>query len=161
HLVHGRAEAPLPMLSFAGTRLLPLARTGFAPFGPEYYLECLMAREERTLSVTWRQSDPGMQDAYGLGFTVRNLASRRLWALDARGEAWRQPDLRLTGTVSDQLGRGPTALRNGAGFWLTLRWREARGLLLEVGGKSRGYVQGETLGASILTRGGLSFDWPG
>lgn len=160
HLVEGRPESPLPMLSLGGARALPLVRTGFAPYGPEYYLECLLARGRRTVSVTWRQSDPGMEDAYGLGASVRELAAWGEWRLDGRAEAWRQPRLRLTGSWKDQLGR-PTEAGNGGGLWLAFRWREARGLLLEVGGKSRGYVQGEPLGAVLMARGGLSFAWPG
>lgn len=161
HLVQGREGSDLPMLSIGGLRMLPLVRTGFAPFGPEYYLECLLARGRRTFSVTWRQSDPGMEDAFGLGLSARNLAAWGEWALDARAEAWRQPGLRLYGSWQEQMGDGPAAEENGAGLWLTFRWREARGLLLEAGGKSRGYVQGEPLGAALFARGGLSFAWPG
>lgn len=161
HLVQGREGSDLPMPSLGGVRLLPLVRTGFAPYGPEYYLECLLAGGRRTFSVTWRQSEPDMEDAYGLGLSARNLAAWGKWAMDVRAEAWRQPRLRLDGSWRDQLDAGPTAAENGAGLWLTFRWREARGLLLEVGGKSRGYAQGEPLGAHLIARGGVSFDWPG
>jgi hypothetical protein len=160
HVAHGRPGGPLPMPSLAGTRMLPLVRTGFAPYGPEYYLECLLARGARILDVTWRQSDPGAEDAYGLGLSARNLATWGEWALDARAETWRQPELRLAGSWRDQLQDGPVPEAFGAGLWLTFRWREARGLFLEAGGKSRGYVQGEMLGAGLALRSGLSFAWP-
>lgn len=160
YAIEGRKQRPMPMASIGKFGLLPLLRTGFAPFGPEYYFECFMVREDKVFVATWRQSDPEMESAYGLGLMYRNMIRGKTWALDARSEFWHQPTLQLKGNWHEQLQSAPRKSEPGMGLWVTLRWREHRGLLLEAGGKSQGYVQGEPLASGLMVRGGLSFKWP-
>ncbi|MEO6097165.1 MAG: hypothetical protein ABIW76_16405 [Fibrobacteria bacterium] len=160
HLVHGRSRFVLPMPEISGIRFLPMAHAGLSPFGMEYYLETLAARESRTLSVTYRQGDPGSDPFYGLGLDFGGLIDLARLSADVRVEAWRQPRLRIGVYDAGELGETPEAMEPGFGLWTTLRTKTKIGLVLEAGYKTRGFVQGEPLEESLIIRSGISFFLP-
>ena len=160
HLILGRSGFGLPMPEVSGIRFLPMAHAGLSPFGLEYYLDANAARGSRTLSVTYRQGDPGSDPFYGLGLDIGNFVDLARLSADVRVEAWRQPRLRFRVYDVGEWGETPEAMESGGGLWITLRTKSKIGLVLESGYKTPGFVQGEPLEESLIFRGGISFILP-
>jgi hypothetical protein len=160
HLILGRSGFDLPMPEFSGIRFLPMAHAGLSPFGLEYYLETAAARGSRTLSVTYRQGDPGSDPFYGMGLDFGNLIDLARLSADVRVEAWRQPRLRFRVYDVGEWGGTPEAMESGGGLWIALRNKSKIGFVLEAGYKTRGFVQGEPLEEGMIIRGGISFFLP-
>jgi hypothetical protein len=160
HIVHGRPNYAFPVPEIAGTRILPLAHAGLAPFGIEYYLEALMTRKSRSITVTYRQGDPGSRSFYGMGIEIGTLLDFPQIAVDLRVEAWRQPELRINVYDPGELGETPEAEALGEGIWATIRTKSKVGLVATLGYKARGFVQGEGLDEGVILRAGISFLLP-
>jgi hypothetical protein len=160
HLVQGRPNYAFPIPEIAGTRILPLIHAGLSPFGIEYYLETLIMRNSRSMTVIYRQGDPGSRFFYGMGFDIGNLLDFQHIAADIRVEAWHQPKLRINVFDPGELGETPEAMEFGEGIWATLRTKSKVGLVATLGYKAKGFVQGESLDKGVILRAGISFLLP-
>lgn len=154
YLWKGKDRSRLPTLSFRygpsrHLYYLPSLRTGFAPFGMEWYGEHFFWLGRYTFQVSHRHGDGRLAKWSGFGLHLFDLIkTQRLW-MGVEADAWNQPELILTD--------GPTAGGWGGSLKVSggLTLHNSLGLHLSLGYKTAGYLEGEVLDASPIIRLGL------
>lgn len=157
YLWHGKEKAELPTiwlpfrLAKKSLRYLPSLRTGFAPFGMEWYGEHFFWWGDRSFQISHRHGDGRLANWSGFGLRAFHLVRNDWLWLGAEADAWNQPELRLT--------EGPTAGGWGGALKVNagLQLYQSLGLHLSLGYKTAGYLEGEVLDESPIIRVGLMF----
>lgn len=156
YVYHGESECELPMFGFGQVKYLPSFRFGLTPFGSEVYFENLIVNSGRVVNIFFRYGIPTFYKFGGFGIAVDNLALGKRITFSPRAELWHQPALLLGG---QQVRTGRAGL--GGGLWTKLCYRVAQRnpapeLVIEIGYKTDGFIQGEPLGRGFTLRLGLS-----
>lgn len=156
YLWTGEEYCGIPMIGVCGAGYLPSLRLGLTPFGPEYRLDNYFARTGKTADVYFRYGDPAFHDFSGCGIAVEELAGGEYLSLGAGLDFWDQPPLVLGGDRAEEKGG-----RSGSAFSGTFIIKPAgpRGavyLMLQLGYKTAGYLEGEQLDEGIIARLGLN-----
>lgn len=161
HLWSGETTGALPMLSIAGCHYLPAMHLNLSPFGPEYILSNHFAWDRRALTFTVRVGEPVFYYLWGgIGVEITPLLRRTHYTLDLRVELWGQPSLTLGGDEwwDTREGFGCAVLTRLA---VPAPWQRLPvDLLLEVGGKTAGYVEGHPLDEALMLRIGFATNAP-
>lgn len=168
----GAKKAP-PMFRLGEYGYLPGAKLGLTPFGPEYYLENYLVKEGAPIYFYLRYGQHAGHAYSGVGVEHPSF----LWksgttTIGLRVDGWYQPhtafqDRRFSYQEYNQKWRAGEALpevpydpKAGASASLILRTQFSPGFLFcQIGGKSKGFVAGESLDAALTARGGISFSW--
>lgn len=152
YLVGGERDAPVPALQIGDLRMMPTLHVRLAPFGREYAAGVTAAWEERVLRVGVRLGDGPWGGFDGLELEGRRLHAGPRLTLGARLGLWRQFDLP---TPSPGTRVGGMAVVRATVPVAALPVSP----VVELGGKTEGYVPGENLAGGVIARvgGALSF----
>jgi hypothetical protein len=166
HFVVSGKPTGIPMIHIGSYKYIPSARLGLTPFGPEFYLDNFLVKDNKPIYFYLRGGNFSKQTYLGFGIEhayIWNLESLP-WGL--RLDCWYQPhtafsnrkysmhNLHEEGHFTHQphnphLGVSLTVIghkklwSNGAFFF-------------QVGGKTIGYLEGEALQPSVIARVGLT-----
>ena len=142
-------------------RYLPNIRIGYAPYGPEAYLENFFSIRDEPLYAYVK----GGKRSAGIGLAYDRLLSKKQGTVGIRFDGWHQSNF-ITNTTFSDLERDsdcpidhPSHKIWGAALSLTatLNCSSNTALFAELGGKTRGYLPGYTLGPGIVARIGMVF----
>lgn len=152
----GIQDVAVPALSLGGVRYLPLFRYRLTPFGTEWALVNSVGGRMRPLEVEVRAGRSVNATPWGIGVRQREVVKLRGWTIDAAVDVWKQPPVdeadparlsfeprmgsRVRGLVHRQIARAT--------------------FILELGGKSGGYVPGEPLRRGLVARAGVGVPLP-
>ena len=144
-------NAPIPMFKIGSSKFLPNVRLELSPFGPETYVENYMMIKDKLLYMYVRWGNCGHNEYYGIGIDQRGIYERKNTSFDIKFEVWKQPKMAL------KLGEAiPSGNLFGALATFTLNVRYKRlGWIGEFGGKTEGFVPGESLKKALIGRFGL------
>ncbi len=159
-------EGPIPMIPIGSYRYLPGARLGLTPFGPEYYLENFLVKDNKPIYFYLRNGNHVGMNYMGLGIENPHQWDLGSFQIGYRADIWHQPDIDM---LSDHyalsqfehvrnLDANTLDSRFGASASLIAQkklWD--RGMLfVQCGAKSRGYLPGESLESSMIFRVGIT-----
>jgi hypothetical protein len=159
-------QGPLPMIPLGSYRYLPSARLGLTPFGPEYYMENFLVKENKPIYFYLRGGNHAGMNFAGFGIENPNQWQMGSLQLGYRIDLWQQPridmqDLRfaLSEFASHpHLYANTSESRFGASASLIAQknlWKEGM-LFVQCGAKTKGYVPGESLDHSMIFRVGIT-----
>lgn len=131
----------LPMIPIGDYRYLPGARVGLSPFGLEYYSEHFIMRGETPLYVYFKGGSLHGTNYYGAGFEQNSLLKWNSLMVGLRCDLWAQPHFGGSASVS-----------------ATADMFERGAFYIQLGGKTEGYMAGETLDGGPIARFGLSLE---
>jgi len=163
YLWNGAEDVAVPALSIAGVRYLPLMRYRLTPFGTEWALVNALGGRVRPMEVEMRIGRSVQSRPWGIGVRQREAARWHSWTVDAAVDVWQQPpvaesdpqrlafDPRMGARVSARVNRPVVPV------WFSA---SRATLVVEIGGKSGGYVAGEPLRAGFVARAGIGFPLP-
>jgi hypothetical protein len=166
HFVMTGKEGSIPMIPIGSYKYLPGARLGLTPFGPEYYLENFLVKDNKPIYFYLRNGKHVGMNYMGLGIENPHQWDLGSFQLGYRADLWYQPDINMQDRQfalshfkhTQNLHANTSDSRFGASVSLIAQrklWD--RGMLfVQVGGKSRGYVPGESLNASAIVRVGIT-----
>jgi len=158
YLLGGDSNNKVPSFKFGNIQYLPVLRTGITPFGVEYHLESYLRFKRMSSMIDIRYGDQTFySDWGGIGAYMRNIYYNKILSIDTNFDLWKQPGL-LFG--SDQAERKGTGL--GFAFSGRCNYNLANGkipvaVVLELGYKSTGFLEGYYLNSSPIFRFGISF----
>ncbi len=164
YLISGK-QMPVPMINIGSCGYLPGLRIGLAPFGPEYYLENFLVEQKKPIYFYLRGGEYAGLRSYGLG-----IEHAYLWTIGGapwgfRADAWLQPDVPYKASASNNLITFDTThqkhYKSRFGGALSLIGRikitQDSAIFFQIGGKTNGFLPGETLTPSLIARIGFSF----
>jgi len=158
HVVGARDSLSLPMLHLGGLRYLPYFRLGLSPFGPEYHSMHLFRAGGRGLALDLRLGDGRFDRTWGVAARTEDAWRRGALGLDLRAAVWHQPAFALGGTSERAVGGGLGGLLAATGRWRfgneTAALRPSS-VVVEVGYKTAGFLEGERLDRGLVLRAGL------
>ncbi len=153
----GVPETPVPMLSMAGIRYLPMLRHRLTPYGSEFALSSGLAGRVRPMQIEIRLGPYAEAMPWGVSVRQHDVLAFRSWSADASFALWRQPHLFGADAV-------PTAAEQRVGVLVNARlqrilrpaWLEphAFAAIVEIGFKTAGFVPGEPLRGGFVVRAG-------
>lgn len=165
YLITGR-QMEIPMIAVGSYRYLPGLRLGLAPYGPEYYLDNFLVRSHQPIYFYLRGGKFAGLRSYGVGFEHPYL-----WTIDdtpwgLRLDAWLQPNVPYKANHSNNLEWFETyhpqaKYKSRLGIACSLighkKLSDKYAIFFQLGGKTTGYLPGETLTPSVIARLGLSY----
>lgn len=156
YLWNGEIHSGIPMIRIGKFKYLPSLRIGLTPYGTEFIQENYIKKGEQLHVVSLRIGESTFHRFWGIGWECLNLLDRKNFCLDSRIDLWNQPELMLgkeEGYIS-QSGWGGSAVMTGH---LKNIKPLGIGMLLELGYKTAGFLEGEPLQKGIVFRIGLTY----
>ncbi len=170
YIVRGN-QRPVPMIPVGEYGYLPGLRLGLTPFGPEYYLENYLLKGNEPIYAYLRYGRHSGHVYPGIGLEHPSL----LWhdektAVGVRFDGWYQPhtafkdkkysykSLREKWELQEAFPSSPYDPKVGVAASIMLRrqFSSSGSLFLQVGGKTKGFLPGESLDAAVTVRGGIT-----
>ncbi len=159
-------QGPLPMIPLGSYQYLPGARLGLTPFGPEYYMENFLLKDEKPIYFYLRGGKHAGMNYTGLGIENPHQWQLGSFQLGYRADLWLQPkidmqDLRYAYSQLDKrenLHANTSDSRFGVSISLIAQkklWSDGM-LFVQLGAKTPGYVPGEGLDSSLIFRVGIT-----
>lgn len=158
HMVGARDSLSLPMLHLGSVRYLPYFRLGLSPFGPEYHSMHLLREGGRGLALDLRLGDGRFDRTWGVAARTDDAWRLGALGLDLRAAVWHQPAFVLGGTSARAIGGGLGGLVAATGRWRFGKETAAlrpSSVVVEVGYKTAGFLEGERLERGLVLRAGL------
>ena len=152
YLVGGERDAPIPALEIGELRMMPTIHVRLAPFGREYAAGVTAAWKDRVLRAGVRIGDGPWGGFDGLELEGRRLHAGPRLTLGGRVGLWRQFDLPIP---SPEATVGGMAVVRAT---ISVR-RLPVSPVVELGGKTGGYVPGEDLSGGVIARIGGAFSF--
>lgn len=151
----GNSENSLPMVPFWGVDYLPSFRFGLSPYGYEICSEHYLRTSNNVINFYCRYGEPGLHKNWGSGLYVSNLFSASFISFDGYFHIWKQPELLTSHSQysSKTENYGYAVLLTG--FFPPMK-RKHFNFLVQIGVKSRGFLEGENLSRDTIVRVGLS-----
>lgn len=159
-------EGPLPMIPIGSYKYLPGARLGLTPFGPEYYLENFLVKDNKPIYFYLRGGKHVGMNYMGLGIENPHQWDLGSFQIGYRADLWIQPTINMQDRQfalsqfkhTENLQANSLDSRFGASASLIVQKKlwDTGMLFLQVGGKSQGYVPGESLKPSMTLRVGIT-----
>lgn len=153
-----RQFTPVPSLTIAGVRYLPMLHYRLTPYGREWSIVNELAGRIMPTQIELRIGRAPRMASWGVGLRGHDLANWRGWSLGASVDLWRQPRL-----IADIHGPPATAARIGGQAGARIQrpilpvWfsTTATTMIVDLGVKSEGFVPGEPLRGGIVVRAGV------
>lgn len=159
-------EGPFPMIPIGSYRYLPGARLGLTPFGPEYYLENFLVKDNKPIYFYLRSGNHVRMNYMGLGVENPHQWDLGSFQIGYRADLWVQPAINMQDSQfalyhfkhKQHLQTNTLDSRFGASVSLIAQKKlwDTGMLFLQVGGKSQGYLPGESLNSSLILRVGIT-----
>ncbi|MCI0382300.1 MAG: hypothetical protein L0207_04540 [Chlamydiae bacterium] len=166
--------AKVPMIPIGEYRYLPSIRLGLAPFGPEYFVENFLVKDNKPIYFYLKGGKYAGNTYYGAGIEQPYLLNWKGIDIGYRLDLWRQPNVifkkgalqafelfDLSSNDIPPLYSSSTLNKKIFGFALSAilqkQIREsAFSLYLQPGFKTKGFLPGQALRTAPILRGGLS-----
>lgn len=139
-------------------RYLPNVKIGYAPYGPEAYLENFFSIDSHPLYFYLK----GGQRSAGTGLFYDYLIEKKQVSFGLHVDGWIQSHYISSGTVGD-LDDGRSVAAPGGKVWgiaasiiSRIRLYSSLRLFCELGGKTAGYLPGYSLSGGLVIRGGIT-----
>jgi hypothetical protein len=170
HYVSSGKESKIPMIPLFGYGYLPGIRLGLTPFGPEYFVENFLLKENRPIYFYAKGGRHAKNNYFGLGMYASKIWTVRKWSFGLRFDGWVQPKLLLQQASKNifeiDFAKPPNSksplypyseqydMRVGAAGSVLVSWKIDRlsGLDTELGYKAQGFLPGYSLKASPVVR---------
>ncbi len=160
-------KGPLPLIPIKSYGYIFDLRLGLTPFGPEYYFENFLVKDEKPIYFYMRGGHFADQNYFGFGVEHSYIWEIQSVPYGLRLDAWYQPhsafyDKRYSLKhlqEKDHFNHQPHHPLVGIAlsFIGHKRLSEHSSLFFQAGGKTVGYLEGEPLKPSIIFRIGMSF----
>ncbi len=159
-------KTSIPMIPIGFYRYLPSFRMGLTPFGPEYYLENFLVKDDSPIYFYLRRGSFAGNHYSGLGVEYPYVWKFNSLSIGFRADAWLQPAVDFNSSrhsIQDLIKKDWTPLRlkgSHVGTSLSLicqkeMWDNGA-FFMQIGGKSQGYLAGEELSSGLILRIGLT-----
>ncbi len=164
YLWEGKEKTKLPMLKIGNLKYMPYMKFWLTPYGSEFQLNNILKTQNRLFRYHIRLGDNTFDSSsWGTGLTIENLFQNNWFKFSADVNIWNQPSLELGDigtTIIKEKGLGG-AIRLYAYFKFVTgeNLKNSTDIFLNVGYKTKGYLQGETLADNIIWRFGLNFSY--
>jgi hypothetical protein len=156
YLWDGNISTGFPMLKIGGIEYLPSFRIGLAPFGLEYHMENFMKVKNRVIWVNFRLGDQTFYKSWGgVGLLIKNFYENERLSFDVRLDMWKQPEIEL-GDPAISKGGGIGSGFSVRGHYHGIGSQSRIALVLELGYKSTGFLEGYVLDSSPIFMLGLA-----
>jgi hypothetical protein len=157
YLWSGAADVPVPAVSIAGVRWLPLVRYQLTPYGTEAAVTNHLDGGRWPTRIEVRVGRAPGARPWGVGVERRALSTWRSWRLDAGVEIWRQPRIAEATTSAARDTRLGIEVRGRAERALLPVWFSSgrAAAIVEIGLKTAGFVPGQPLGRGVMARVGI------
>lgn len=168
HYALSGKEARIPMIPIKKWGYLPNVRLGLTPFGPEFFIENFLLKENLPIYFYIKGGNHSNNTYNGLGFYAPRIWNLGRWFIGARFDLWNQPKLLLEpGNLpfaDIQFSQKPNranplypyseqhAKRVGWSGSMIFGLRKRNGFEIELGYKSRGFLPGYALRSSPTAR---------
>jgi hypothetical protein len=166
YLFTGR-HGPLPLIPIKPYGYLFNGRLGLTPFGPEYYFENFLVKDEKPIYFYLRGGHFADQNYYGFGVEHAYICEIDGLPYGLKLDCWYQPhsafrDHRYSMKKLEKEGRfhhQPHHPLVGIALSVTgnVEISKHSSFYFQAGGKTKGYLEGEPLQPSIILRVGMSF----
>lgn len=158
YLFDGKEELHTPTIKIKKTGYIPAFRMGLSPFGAEYYFDNYILLNNRLVKAYFRYGNPAFHNFLGGGVHVFNLLQRSKMDLNVSLHIWDQPGLNIGGNNIRRSNRGIGGLCSFDLFLKLINKSYPVNILLTLGYKTDGYIEGEYTANGFVIRGGLAVD---
>jgi hypothetical protein len=150
---YGRAnvETEIPMFRIGSLKYLPGFQFSLTPFGYEYHLENLLVDSSRVVVLTATAGPADDANSWSLRCRTTNLWKTGPFGLDLTSAFWSQPSLQINGYASSGWSLGGLLYAAAS-----CKISDFTALRVELGYKSRGFIEGEPLDKGVILRAGLN-----
>ena len=159
-------ETRIPMMRIGSYNYLPSARLGLTPFGPEFYLDNFLVKDNKPIYFYLRGGNYSKQTYIGFGIEHAYIWNLECLPWGLRLDCWYQPhtafrNLNYSVEKLNKQGHFTHQPHNPTpGISLTAighkkLWSNGA-LFFQIGGKTIGFLEGETLQPSLIARIGLT-----
>jgi hypothetical protein len=152
YLWRGDTHARIPAFRFGEVHYLPALRLQLAPFGTDWVVENTFARAEEATRVSLRIGEAPGARSFGASLHRDAMWTWRNATIDIDVHGWRQPRVLDDGGVERSNGAAAFA---AASVPLDVGWMRWAAVVVQGGYKTRGFIEGEPLGAGVVVRAGL------
>jgi hypothetical protein len=158
YLAVGDTRTTVPMLRIGAVRMLPSLIYRLTPFGTEWGIGSALAWGEHGGWIEFRSGRATRSSPWGGGVRDADLAAWRRWRFSlSAAELWRQPPLALDAA-------SPIDLQPAWGGAVSVRvrrtvatvWGGRLDAVVDVGGKTGGFIAGEPLERGPVVRFGVA-----
>ncbi len=166
YVVSGKTTR-IPMIRIKSYHYLPGARLGLTPFGPEYYLENFLVKDNKPIYFYLRGGNFSKQTYLGFGIEHAYLWNLECLPWGLRLDCWYQPHHAYNDThyslekLHEERHFKTQPHKPFFGLALTVIGHKKLfshgALYFQIGGKTFGYLEGETLQPSLIARVGFTF----
>jgi hypothetical protein len=159
YMIQGQDSMATPAIKLGyGKYVLPWARLGFTPFGPEWIPSLTLTKHRQMIQLYSRIGTANFSESYGGGVKIFNIKRNTNFSLNAHVSVWKQRYFFQDWIAQSSLpiSWGGAAIVSG-NLLLTKNWIHPMSLAFQAGYKTRGYLEGEVWEASPVIRVGLSF----
>jgi hypothetical protein len=158
YLWGGDSYNEVPSFKFGNIQYLPVFRTGITPFGVEYHLESYLRFKRMSSMIDIRYGDQTFySDWGGIGAYMRNIYYDKILSIDTNFDLWKQPGLLFGSDQSERKGTGLGFYFSGRCNYNLVNGIMPVALMLELGYKSTGFLEGFSLNSSPIIQFGISF----
>jgi hypothetical protein len=153
YLWRGDSKLTVPAFHVGGIRYLPALRFQLTPFGTEWVIDNTFVRAARATHVAVRIGEAPGARSFGVSVHRDAVWTWRRAQIDADVYAWHQPRVLDDGGVERSTGVAALAT---ASVPVDVKWLRWASVVLQGGYKTRGFIEGEPLGAGVVVRAGLA-----
>jgi hypothetical protein len=158
YLWEGNSVSEFPTFRIGEVRYLPVLRAGLTPFGPEYHLENYLRFGETASLIDIKIGDQTFYKSWGgIGLAFLNISSWCRYSADANVDIWKQPRLILGGNPGISKGGGFGGAVSARGYYHFTDSNNSLSVVIELGYKSVGFLEGYKLDASPIFMIGIGF----
>lgn len=156
YIWQGKTYNKLLTINLGGIRYLPVIRTGLSPFGVEYHIENYISFNTKGMLIDYSFGDKSFTEPWmGLGIIAPDLYTRHNLSVDFNANLWNQPKLDLSkNAVYTEKKEWGIAISSRA-YYTFKSSKIPVHPFVEIGYKTKGFVEGYDLNASIILSGGL------
>jgi hypothetical protein len=152
YLWRGHGQLAVPAFHVGDMRYLPALRFQLTPFGTEWVIDNTFVRRLRATHVAVRIGEAPGARSFGASVHRDAVWMWRRAQIDADLYAWHQPRILDDGGVERSTGAAALAT---ASVPVDVKWLRWATVVLQGGYKTRGFIEGEPLGAGVVVRAGL------
>ncbi len=157
YLWDGDISNEVPAISLGEFQYLPALRAGFTPFGIEYHLENYFRYKGTASLLDISYGDQTFHESWGgLGIEVRNIYSPRNFSFDVSVNLWNQPGVKFKSDNAQIDGKGIGGALAVKGYYDIPDMNLPVSLVLELGFKSIGFIEGYSLDSSPIFAVGIA-----
>ncbi len=157
YLYKGQESTGLPGIKIKNGIYIPQIRFGLSPFGSEYYFDNYIKSGQKYMKVYFRYGDPLVNNSSGFGIRVNNLIKSRWFSVNSSFDIWDQPEFQVGGGAIKTVKAGINAAATTTLLFRMINVPNRFDVLIKLGYKGPGYLQGEKLEKAFIGAIGLSF----